>query len=521
MSAEKLMKTLSKFNTEDLISGIIEYQLMDLREENRLYKAELLAGLLVRNEIQSNKKTLKMRDFEELYDFAEKEVNRQTRKIFEESIQAVKKGADKKELEKSFQMRIKHLFHRGDGYIHQILDFAQNLYGHFDEEISEKFGFSFTHCKEIYIYIFQKYMEKTDILMQRAEQLIKSGERNQNVISTYSFDYRIEKKEIYKVFDKDIVDKWLDYFEVTLGKDTNNQFNSLSDFNILYSKPIINFNEYFYLLLPVNALQNLHKIFHYEFIANKTFSKDIQENYKKTRGLLLEELTAKYLRRIFNKNQVHESLFYFEEGHNLEDEHRFEADITVQRDYTTLLCECKSKLLVLDSLKGKLDSIEKDVNAAILKANEQAERTYHYIQNRKEIYKLNRHNKYERVYLRNSPEYIKICVVADHFGWIPSSISDYLESDNLPLVINIFDLDLLTREAKDYREFLKYLVMRRNHLGKLQSIDELEIFWAYKDGNIPDMLEDDTIVVFDSYTTDMDQKYYKSEYDWLMNYTFK
>lgn len=521
MSAERLIKKLSKYNTEDLISGIIEYQLMDHMDESRLYKAELLAGLLIRNDIQSNKKTLKMLNFKELYDFAEKEVNKRTREIMEESIKAFKQGASPKELEKSFQMRIKHLYHRGDGYIHQILDFAQSLYGHFDEEISDKFGFSFTHCKEIYIYIFQKYMEQTDVLMQQSEELIGSGVKNPNVISTYNFNFRIEKDEIYKVFEKAIVDKWLEYFKVNPGEKTNSQFNSLSDFNILYSKPIIDYDEYFYLLLPVNALQNLHKIFHYEFIANKTFGKDILENYKKLRGQLLEDLTAKYLRRLFNSNQVYESLFYFEDEHNMEDEHRFEADITVQRDYITLLCECKSKLLVLDSLKGTLKSIEKDVNAAILKANEQAERTYHYIQNRKEIYKLNRRGDYEQVYLRDSPEYIKICVVADHFGWIPSSISDYLEADNLPLVINIFDLDLLTREAEDYRELLKYLIMRRNHLGKLQSIDELEIFCAYKNQGIPEDLEENTIIVFDSHTTDMDQKYYENEFKWLINYSFK
>lgn len=50
-------------------------------------------------------------------------------------------------------------------------------------------------------------MEKTDVLIQLAEQLIKIGERNQNVISTYNFNYRIKKDEIYKVFDKEIIDK--------------------------------------------------------------------------------------------------------------------------------------------------------------------------------------------------------------------------------------------------------------------------------------------------------------------------
>lgn len=312
MSTEQLIKRLSKFNSEDLISGIIEYQLMDLYDESRLYKAELLGGLLIRNDIQSKNKNMKMRDLEELYDFADKVVTKQTGKILGESIKAFKKGDSPKELEKSLQMRIKHLYHRGDGYIHQILDFAQNLYGHFDEEILNKYGFSFTQCKEIYIYIFQNYMKQSDLLMQKSEQLIESGEKNLNVLSTYNFNFRIEKDVIYEVFDKEIVDKWLDYFKVTPGQETNNQFNSLSDFNILYSKPIVDYDKYFYLLLPVNALQNLHKIFHYEFIANKSFSKDTREKYKKLRGQLIENLTTKYLRRLFNSkqmNQFHKSPF--------------------------------------------------------------------------------------------------------------------------------------------------------------------------------------------------------------------
>lgn len=520
MSIEKLIKKINHYNSEDLISGIIEYQLMDLMDENRLYKAELLAGALIRNEIQSNKNTMKMRDFEGLYDFAQKEVNKQTAKILEEIIIESKGKASPKDLEKSFQMRIKHLFHRGDGYIHQILEFSQSLYGEFDEEISNKFGFSFTQCKEIFIYIFQKYMQESDLLIQLGEKLIVSGERNPNLLSTYNYNFRIQKFEIYKVFGKSVVDNWVNYFKVALSKKTNIQFNSLSDFNILYSKPIVDYDQYFYLLLPINALQNLHKIFHYEFIANKIFEKDVREKYKKVRGDILESLTAKYFKRLFNNNQVHESLFYFEDGHNLEDEHRYEADVTIQRDNFTLLCECKSKLLVLDSLKGSLKSIEKDVSAAILKADEQAERTSNYILKRKAIYKLNKQRKYNQIYLKNTDKYIKVCVVADHFGWIPSSISNYLQTENLPLVINIFDLDLLTKEAKDYRELLKYLVMKRDSLGKLYSIDELEIFCSYKNQTIPDTIDDNTIVVFDGNTMDMDQKYYEREFNWLTNYTF-
>lgn len=58
--------------------------------------------------------------------------------------------------------------------------------------------------------------------------------------------------------------------------------------------------------------------------------------------------------RIFNNNDIYKYLYYYENGE------RFEADVTVQRKNITLLCECKSKLLVLNSLKGKLESIEKD-----------------------------------------------------------------------------------------------------------------------------------------------------------------
>lgn len=520
LSIADLEAKLQKYNTEDILSGIIEFQLMDIVEVNRLYNCEMLAGLLVKNELQLNNKKAKLRHFERLYEMADKEASKMTMQYLSESIEAANNGGNKKDLEKSFQMKIKQLYHRGDGYIHQILEFAQKLYGHFDKDISQVFGFSFTECKNIFLYIFQKYVKKSKSIANLSGNLARGGDRNPFIPSSYNYEYRISKEELYSVFGQEVVDNWIEYFNVSLGGNTNAQYNSLSDFNILYSKPVLAFDEYIYLILPVNSLQNLHKIFHYEFIANKTFSKEVRESYKQYRGDLLENLTADYMKRLFKNKDVFNSLFYFEDGHNLEEDYRFEADVTVQRDNVTLLCECKSKLLVLNSLKGQLESIESDVNAAIISANKQADRTHRYITERKEIYKRNKNGSFEKVYLKNTNEYVKICIVADHFGWIPSNISDYISSDNLPIVLNIFDLDLLTKETKDYREFLEYLISRRNHLGEFQSIDEFEIFCAFQEGRIPVESDKNTMYVFAENTEERDEKYYEAEYNWLLEYEF-
>ena len=522
---DKFDTIMKRYNTEDILSGIVEYQFMDLYDSLRLNKAELIAGRLIKFNVTDSKYSYLFKESEKILQLADKAImSVGVNDIFELGMNVKDESyEEKKKMEKSILMKSKHIFMRGDGYIKQLVEFAEQLYSKFDDEIKQAFGFTYSQCQSFIIYIYQEYHKKTDEMNKNFIKNVESSVFNKIPINDNcviqsiqnKYIYRISKDELYKRFEKSIVDNIVSYLSVKLGQQ-NKSFNNINDFNVLYAKPLVDFGEYIYLALPINAVQNLPKLFHYEFITSKKFSKETKGEYTNWRGTLLEDLTAKYMKRLFNKNNIYQSLYYYE------DEQRFEADVTVQERYFTILCECKSKLLVLDSLKGKLESIEKDFKDAIGKAYEQAVRTQKWILNQNDFQLTKSEGKMKIVKLKKTKELFKICVVADHFGWIPCNIKDYIkieDNEELPLVINIYDLDILTKEAKTFEEFIRYLKFRRDYQDKIMSIDELEIFCASREDELLyEKSIDKDIVFVDGYTERIDEKYYKESYNWIMRY---
>ena len=278
----------------------------------------------------------------------------------------------------------------------------------------------------------------------------------------------------------------------------------VSEFKILISKPLVDFGDFIYLPLLESTLTNFHKLFHYTFIAEKRFDKKIIEKYKKNRGGVVENLTVKYLQRLINNKYIYNSLKYKDENG--------EADVTIQFENITVFCECKSKILTLNTLKGITESIQTDVYQAIGLAYEQAVRTIKYIEQGESFYK-SIDGKLEEIKLYNTGKKYIICVTAENFGVIPSKIKEYIEFDQtvpiVPYVVNIYDLDIITQECEDFNEFIKYLDFRKENSDIISSIDELDIFAFFKaNGGYKINIDADELVITD-YTRELDKKYKK------------
>ncbi|MCE9676012.1 hypothetical protein LPC27_09555 [Paraclostridium bifermentans] len=522
----RIDRIMANTNTEDIISGIVEYQFMDLMDELRLNKAELVAGRAIKFNVINSKYTYLFKESERLLELSEKAIKYLGIKDIFEKTASGKDMSDeeKKKIEKSISMRTKSIFIRGDAYSKQLVEFSKKLYSKFDGDIERAFGFTYSQCQDMIIYVYKLYKEQTEKLKNNFEKIVNSPIagtgylQNENYAMqsiSKGYVYRVDKQELYNKFGKDIVDNIISYLSLELGQE-NKGFNNIDDFNILYSKPIINFGEYIYIPLPISAIQNLPKLFHYEFITKKNISKIARSEYTKWRGDLIEELTAEYLERLFMEKSIYKSLYYFEKGE------RFESDVTVQVKDTTLLCECKSKILVLSSLKGNLESIEKDFNDAIGKAYEQAKRTQEWIMNEKNFELDESKGNSKVVKLNKTTRNFKLCIVAENFGWIASNIAEYIEVENkndLPLVINIYDLDIITREVKGYKEFIKYLEFRNKYQEDISFVDELEMFCAFTDGRFESQEFGDVDKVYiDKFTEELDMKYGAESETWLNNY---
>jgi hypothetical protein len=182
---------------------------------------------------------------------------------------------------------------------------------------------------------------------------------------------------------------------------------------------------------------NIHKQFHYTFIAEKVFDNQTVGIYTGNRGDVVEKLTSSYLGRLLNKEKIYCSLSYLDEDG--------EADVTTVTSEGMLFCECKSKIITLNSIKGIHESIEKDVYQAIGAAYSQAVRSIERVQAGK---KFITDSGDEIVIENNSSKYI-VCITAENFGIIPSEIDEYIEIDEtfgITYVVNIYDLYRIQKE---------------------------------------------------------------------------
>lgn len=226
------------------------------------------------------------------------------------------------------------------------------------------------------------------------------------------------------------------------------------DFKILISKPFVDFGDYVYMPLLFSTLMNIPKQFHYSFIADKVFDNKIVGIYTGNRGDVVEELTTTYLARLIDKNKIYCSLSYLgEDG---------EADVTTVTTEGMLFCECKSKIITLNSIKGLHESIKTDVYQAIGAAYSQAVRSIERVQEGKKFVTP----AAEEIVIDDiSSKYI-VCVTAENFGIIPSEIQDYIEIDDdlgIPYVVNVYDLDIITKECELYEEFIRYIEFRKKN----------------------------------------------------------
>lgn len=272
----------------------------------------------------------------------------------------------------------------------------------------------------------------------------------------------------------------------------------LEDFKILLSKPFIDFGDYVYMPLLFSTLMNIPKQFHYSFIAEKIFDKKTVEIYTGNRGDVVEKLTATYLVRLIDKNKIYCSLSYLREDG--------EADVTTVTTEGMLFCECKSKIITLNSIKGLHENIKTDVYQAVGAAYAQAVRSIERVQEGKKFVTT----AGEEVVIDDiSSKYI-VCVTAENFGIIPSEIQDYIEIDDaigIPYVVNVYDLDIITKECESFKEFVQYIEFRKKNHEVISTLDELDAFGFFKkNGDVKISIEADELMLTD-FTADFDKKY--------------
>lgn len=492
---------IKRYNTEDIINAVI---VMSGDSDPMLVDTNIPATeWIASNVIRYNKCNITLKfdtnAYNEMKQIASMIYNPFVQKIFQDAIK-YKNNLDqeKEDILKSMMMKLKNVASRGDAYQFQLMEMAEKFYKPFDEDFMNVLGFTFSCCERVLVYIYKRYMQilvGTEINSVRIEKIQKHS-------------FKIFKTELYQLYPQNEIDSLIEHLSITPG-DLNLKPVQPQDFKCLYSKPLIDYGDYIYFPLPVPTMLNFPKIFHYLFIAEKIFDKAIIGKYTKNRGDVIEELAKSYLLRLFDN--VYLSLKYPPETKE------YESDITAQSENTTIFAEAKGKILTLSTLNGKLSSIKDDVYKAIGKAYEQAVRTINHIESGG-FFIQESDDGDTRVNLDNTTWKFPMCVMAENFASIPSEIYNYLEIKKeklIPYAVNIYDLDVITRECNSKEEFISYLLFRQMNIQKLTAMDELDFFGYFKqNGLVKINIEADEVAAI-SYTDDFDEKYYAFTMKWL------
>lgn len=523
----RLEKLIADYNTQEILESMIFYHFIG-PEELRFSINELICGLAVKRSVTDSKYIYNFKEYNKIIERAKRIFNKKAVEKLELGI-AHKDDSleEKKKFEQSFFAESKYLFLRGEAYINQLLEFSGALYKRLQQEFQEIFGFTYKDVEKIFIYSFQRYVrnvEKIDIEIEKISNTITFDDFIQGEIPPAlinikfielmnGVDFQISLAELYKIVNKEACDNVIKRLGTKIG-DINTKFNDLTGFNELNARPIIVLdNDKIIFPIIINSMMNFPKLFHYDFLGldktlyDKKRGKEIKGHYGEVRGDVIEDLSTNYLSRIFYKKNIYNSLKY---GRKFNDE----ADITITYKEIVVLIECKGKLMTLVALQGNYDKIKSDFKLAVQKAYDQGCRTQKHIMEDGDF-----KDKDGNVFKIDKPrKFIKICIVSDYLGHLGTNPELLQLDDEYPLVLNIYDLDYITKNVKNRQQFIEYIEFRLSN-PQIQNMDELELFnyFINNKGTALDISEADIIIPIDQmFETDIENE--MESYEYIMNY---
>jgi hypothetical protein len=172
--------------------------------------------------------------------------------------------------------------------------------------------------------------------------------------------------------DKDRFCEYINAISCRLGEQDSG-FTSPLDYNILFSKPIIQLEDDRFFCPIADLLTNLHVVLPKLLEEEKAQQTKVCEKFLYLRATFTEKKIGESLGAIFDKKKILQNLFYEFQGQ------RYETDTLIPYDNKIILIEAKSGFFSEPAKRGGIMSLKKDLQNLIHSAFEQSSRTMRYI----------------------------------------------------------------------------------------------------------------------------------------------
>ena len=441
-------------------NGVNEESLSHLLDSNRLIETEVsvLVGLFMQSNLPID--TVSVEELSDIHD-------RVTR-LMEEIHHSVtpRFSIDEMQSDQNINGMIREsIFYGGESnYPHQFLDLAVLRYKNDNDWLIENKGFSVEDVESVASELMT--MESTDAAG------IKCLFKDPLSLVRVSLNQLSEKLSL----DRHVVKNVLAAFSVQ-GGNNNHEFQSISDFNLANSNPLIEYREDEYWLFQISRLyQSVYESPYYWMIADNQYIDTASIN----NGIFAEDFCYKRLLGVFGKESVFNNVKVIK-GKNIVGE----IDVLVLFYDSAILVEAKSQKLTINARQGGNDDLIDNFNKAVSYAYEQIVDVVKILEEGSCSLRLENGNSVEIGCVQN---YYPICLLSQAYPSLNWQVSLYfkpqlVEKLKFPVIMDIFCFDVLTEFLSYALFFFDYIENRQQLFEKLSSPNELaSLAWYLKFG---------------------------------------
>ena len=375
----------------------------------------------------------------------------------EEQVKALQQKYD--EWMKSGRGTVEPIFYAGSGaYDFQYLEMALRRYAKDEQWMLENKGATL----EAFAEITNKLRELGQARLDNFQPRGSMSENSKEMLSNVSFsldDLPTVNREEFEAF--------ISAFSITPGT-VNGEFGGVGDYNEVHARPVMELGNGQY-CLPIYAdlPESIYESPFYWMLGDKKYRDTAWEN----RGEATEAITLDLLALSFTPDKVFKGVKVKLANKDITD-----IDVLAICDNKAIIAQCKSKKLTLEARKGDGRALRNDFIMAVQDAYNQA------IKSRKALlqggYTLTDSNGDAIPIADNVDEAYILCITGDAYPAVITQARVLLEkkeTDPHPILLSIFDLDVIAYYLNDQYDLLYYLKQRSTHADYFMANSEMDL----------------------------------------------
>jgi hypothetical protein len=367
------------------------------------------------------------------------------------------------------------IFYSGEtAYSFQYRDLSVRKYEADDGWLQSNKGFSMDVARDVVDALERLHTEKLTAVMN---EIIRARPDNWTVLPGFSFT--IDELTRYSGIDASTVEKVVEAFAVSRGED-NHAFRALNDFNVVNATPLLRLDDGTFVHFQEYSLSEaLYDSPFYWMIGDPVYRSVAMLH----RGRFTEQFSKDRLEHVFGKKHVYANVDIYES----KDKRVGEIDALVVFGDRAIVLQAKSKKLTLESRRGNDNQIKEDFKKSVQDAYDQGRACATLIENRK--LKFVDGSGQELKLSENFKTIDILCVVSDNYPALSFQARQFLkiqtsEVIQLPFVMDIFTLDVMTEMLDSPLYFLSYVNRRAVYSDKVMASHELVILSQHLKRNL-------------------------------------